>query len=138
MTITVLRKANPLGDTGHGVYENDAAADFSDELIRYLMSKVETIANSQYGMDPDESSSREMVAAIDLIYVIAKHTGAYLPERRRIQGWKDALFNTWDEYFESSPEYRNTKRIATVRRTFDKAIRYCDKCEEVNGERESS
>lgn len=114
-----------MGDTGHGNFENDAAADFASEVLDDLMSKIDTIAKSQHGMDPDESTCREMVAAIDLLHLIAKHTGVCLPEHQRIQKWKDSFFDAWDEFFELSPEYRNAKRIKVVRGTFDKAIAHC-------------
>ena len=127
-----------MGDTGYRNFENDAASDFVSELIAHLLLKIGKIADSKYGMDPDEATCREMVAAIDLVHMIAKHTGQCLPESNRIQMWHDMLFNAWDQFFEHSPEYRHSKRIAVVRKTFEKAIAYCKQFDRLDDNRSSS
>jgi hypothetical protein len=116
-----------MGVWGAGNFANDAALDYTHELVDELAEQVEETIASEHGMEPDEPSSARMMASIELMWVVGWHVGISMMEAATVEWWKDEYLAVWDRYIDGlqpKPGFKEERRKVIVE-TFDRLIELC-------------
>ena len=123
-----------MGTWGAGIFDNDEAREYLDEIMQQLVSKIRNFyelegQQDEFGQDyfTHENASGYMLPSIDILITLCQryHTKVDLSPDE-IAGWKEKLLR----YFDDHVEYLGKKEYVVARRmvidnTFDELIALC-------------
>ena len=113
-----------MGTWGAGNFDSDAAAEYLDELLRQMISIIESYAGSEPEQPCDfEDLEEKLMPSVDIMTTLIQHyRHASAVELPQIQAWRRNVLAIYDQTIDDvGPKERfKTQRRIVIQNTFDK------------------
>ena len=119
-----------MGTWGPGNFENDAAAEYLQELCQPMLDQIEAAVKEASLLEPDEYDSEIMMCNIEILACWSEHLGRFsrsliqdalypcvLPPPTTVAEWHRIYLEVWDGYIDQigpSPDYKRDRRSVIV------------------------
>jgi hypothetical protein len=125
-----------MGVWGDDNFENDAALDFlGRDVVDPLVAQMRRVLDTPDLADPEESTSYEIMAAVELLAILGENTNTCSPETQIVEDCRDVFLRAYDagaDKLEAKPGFKDGRR-AVIEATFERLLRVCRKWDELRG-----
>lgn len=105
-----------MGRWGLGNFDSDASCDwYLGELGQSLLRKIQAALADPVLLEPDESESEQIVAAIETLTALNRYVFPILPSPEEVAGWEEAILGAWDEYYDGKYGERREVIVKTLK-----------------------
>ena len=112
-----------MGTWGAGVFSNDRALDYlAVEIIERLKQKMTSVLGNPRLAEPDEPTSPEILAAVEVMTLLCEHCKAVPPEPNDVKKCHETYLEVWEGYIDRlspKPGFKEKQRDV-INATFSK------------------
>ena len=86
-----------MGDWGTRNFEQDGALDFMWQVVQMpLIQKMQSLVNNPVLAEADEPDSGPIMAAVEILALLAEQANAATPKPDEVAVWKATFLKAWD------------------------------------------
>jgi hypothetical protein len=115
-----------MGVWGAGNFANDEALDYLEaEVVPPLARQLMKVLDSPHLAEPDEPASARIMAAVEVLALLAEQCNAHPPHSGAVDQCKATYLEVWEGYIDKlhpAPGFKEQRR-AVIAATFDRLIR---------------
>jgi Domain of unknown function (DUF4259) len=121
-----------MGVWGAGNFTNDEALDYLEaEVVEPLAKQMMKVLNNPHLAEPDEPTSARIMAAVEILALLAEQCNASPPHSGAVEQCKAAYLEIWDAYIDKlgpTPGFKEERR-KVIAATFDRLVRAAERKE---------
>jgi len=114
-----------MGMWGSGNFENDAAADYRDDLVKSMIATMTEILDDEDRAALDEEGEGVVMPTVEIIAVLCEQCRADPPDVDTVNDWRDRYVQIFDDQIDGLAPRDDFKaeRRAVIVRTFERLLR---------------